>query len=72
MEAVANIKCQLPHLNIEGCIILQKQEKMANIYVIIYITLIKLSYLHWETRNIQNSRLANPDNKNISIYKYDK
>ena len=49
----------------------KKTRKIANIYVSMMVTLLKLSYLSWEKKKIQNSMLANTDNTRVYIYKYD-
>ena len=44
--------------------------KILEIYVHIYVPLLKLSYCFWESYRIQNLKLDNPDNNNISIHGY--
>ena len=47
MGDIDDIKFQLRCLHLVLCLIKQNKKTIAKIYVVVYVPLLKLSYIHW-------------------------
>ena len=63
IKYIVDVKCQLHQFLLKKCFIQQKQEKVGDVYVKIYVPLLQFRCIFWESNSIQHSMLANPENK---------
>ena len=70
MVVIANMKCQIQQFYLEQFFIQQKQEKISDIYISIYLNILHLRFIILERKDIKHSMLDTPENNNINIHNY--